>query len=135
MINQWHVAFGAVADDPGFFFGQELHIAVVALRGDDTVADRLAHGAAGLVDVGAVAEAAFLGQFLDVRKDPGHVAVLQGQLPDARGVDDGAAVRKGEELPAGGGVPAPAVLFTDVSGSQVGRTEQAVDDGGFTHAG
>ena len=84
--------------------------------------------AAGLLVVGAVAEAAQLGQRGDVGEGAleALVAAPEPQLAHARGVDDEAALRQHQQLAVGRGVPALAVV-ADLGDGQALVPEPAVD--------
>lgn len=85
----------------------------------------------------AIAEPALMGKGGDVGK--GDVeAVIGGpqmEFPEARGIDDEAAVGEEDEFAGGGGVATLGVPFTDREGGLDAFAVEAVDKAGFSNAG
>ncbi len=100
--------------------------------------DGVAHGASGLVAMGAVVVAASGGEAEDVGEVVADFAFLHVEVAeafDAGGVDDVAAMGQGVHFVVGGGVHAGAVAGGDGACAQAEVGQQGVDEGGLAHSG
>lgn len=93
---------------------------------------RLAHGAAGLVRVGAVAKAAIGRETEYLTEIMAYLLRLHvegAEAFDARRVDDPAASGQPQHLAEGGGVGARVVRIRNLGGAQVHAGNETVEQG------
>src|SRR5690606_36243371 len=114
----------------------ELLVARQALRSQLPGLDRRAYGAAGLLAMRAVAEAAVRAKTFDVGKGGGEcfAGFPELQLPHARRVDEEAAGREHDELACRARVPAATVRLAHFPGGQQRAADQLVGDTRLPHA-
>ena len=123
-------AFGGVVED--------VEVGGVAGLGDVVAFKGGEDGAAGLVGVGAVVEAAVARDGEEFGEVVCYFILVEidgAEAADARGVDDLTAGGEVEQLAEGGGVHAGVVHGRDFGGAQIEPWDEAVDQCGFANAG
>ena len=118
--------------------GEHTQVGVVARLADAALLHGLAHGAVGLVGVGAVAITAVGRDGKDLAEVVAYLLFLHiegAEAFDTGGVDEPAALAEGEHLGEGGGVHAGVVALGDLGCAQAEVGQEGVDEGTLAYAG
>ena len=116
-------AFGAIF--------QNAQIAAVAALADARFLHSLAHGASGLVGVGAIGETAIVRggkNFFKIVRHFGFFKIDGAEPLHPRGVDNGAATGQIKHFAESGGVHTGVVTFRYVAHAQPGIRHESIDE-------
>ena len=114
---------------------EHAEVALITALGDIVILEGLQHGTTRLMGMGAVGEAAVLGETEYLTEIAGKLLGLhieRAEALDARCVDEPAAA-DGDHLGEGGGMLARIVGIRDVCRAEVHARHKTVDERGLTH--